>query len=238
MEAHEAQVSANEKLTQYAATVEQLTVSQERNRLARELHDTLAHSLSAIAVQLQAVSSLWEVDKKKAQDILAKAEKLADDGLVEARRALQDLRATPLEKFGLSMALREMAESAAERADLTATIDIPNTTIPLPKHIDQSVYRILQEALENVVRHARARHLTVQMIQTSKQLTCLVADDGRGFEVESVNHSERQMGLRGMIERSELIGGTLTIESQPRDGTRILFALELTNATNSRFTLR
>ncbi|MBV7335002.1 sensor histidine kinase [Chloroflexi bacterium TSY] len=238
MEAHEAQVAANEKLTQYAAAVEQLTVSQERNRLARELHDTLAHSLSAIAVQLQAVSSLWDADKAKAQAILAKAEKLADDGLVEARRALQDLRATPLEDFGLLIALRELAESAAERADLTATIDIPSSAIPLPNHIEQSVYRILQEALENVVRHARARHLTVQMMQTSDRFACLVADDGRGFEIGSVNHSERHMGLRGMNERAELIGAKLTVESQPQQGTCISLVLELPHETNSRSTLR
>ncbi len=234
VESHTAQVAANEKMARYAAAVEQLTVSRERNRLARELHDTLAHSLSAIAVQLQAITSLWEADPQKAQTILARAEKSADDGLVEARRALQALRAAPLEEFGLTIALRELAKSAAERADLEVEIGIPDLIVPLPSHIEQNIYRILQEALENVVRHARACHLTVQMEQTAEQLRFLVADDGHGFEP---SRRARRMGLRGMYERAELIGGALDVDSRPQHGTRISFALELTYAANSRSTL-
>ena len=223
--ANEAQVAANEKLTQYAATVEQLTVSRERNRMARELHDILAHSLSAIAVQLQAVGSLWEVNPQKAQEILVQAEKLADDGLIEARRALQALRAAPLEEFGLTIALRELAESAAERADLTYDIDIPELASPLPEHVEHSVYRILQESLENVVRHARARHLTVQMTQTTKELSFLVGDDGQGFTPSVSNGYRSRMGLRGMRERAELVAGNLEINSQPQQGTQVKLVL-------------
>ncbi|MEM7130553.1 MAG: sensor histidine kinase [Chloroflexota bacterium] len=227
MEAHEEQVAANQKLTQHAATVEQLTVSQERNRLARELHDTLAHSLSAIAVQLQAIGSLWDVNPQRAQTILVQAEKSADDGLIEARRALQALRAAPLEEFGLTISLRELAESAAERADLAVEIELPDLTVPLADHVEQNVYRVLQEALENVVRHARARHLTVQMKQHAYHLTFLVADDGLGFDPAESNAQMRQMGLRGMRERAELIGSRLTIESQLQRGTQIRLTVML-----------
>lgn len=227
MEAHEEQVAANQKLTQYAATVEQLTVSQERNRLARELHDTLAHSLSAIAVQLQAIGSLWDVNPQRAQTILAQAEKSADDGLIEARRALQALRAAPLEEYGLTIALRELAESAAERADLAIEIELPDLAIPLPDHVEQNVYRILQEALENVVRHARARHLTVQMQQHADHLAFFVADDGLGFDPAESNVQKRTMGLRGMRERSELMESRLAIESEPEQGTQIRLTVML-----------
>ena len=81
----------------------------------------------------------------------------------------------------LTIALRELAESAAERADLAVEIELPDLAIPLADHMEQNVYRILQEALENVVRHARARHLTVQMKEHADHLTFLVADDGLGF---------------------------------------------------------
>ncbi|MEM7538520.1 MAG: sensor histidine kinase, partial [Chloroflexota bacterium] len=200
-------------------------------RLARELHDTLAHSLSAIAVQLQAIGSLWDVNPQRAQTILAQAEKSADDGLIEARRALQALRAAPLEEFGLTMALRELVESAAERADLAVEIELPDLATPLPNHVEQNVYRILQEALENVVRHARARHLTVQMKQHADHLAFLVVDDGMGFDPAESNAQKRAMGLRGMRERADLMGSRLAIESQPQRGTQIRLIVMLDSRT-------
>lgn len=109
---------ANTELAHYAATLEQLTISQERNRMARELHDTLAHTLSGMAVQLEAVQSLWDSSPEEARTMLGKSLAATRSGLTETRRALQALRASPLDDLGLALALRNLAESAATRAGL------------------------------------------------------------------------------------------------------------------------
>lgn len=227
VEANRQQMEANTKLARYAATVEQLSTSRERNRLARELHDTLAHSLSALSVQLEAVSSLWNVDTQAARQMLARADETTRTGLTEARRSLQALRAAPLEEFGLALALRELAESAAQRADLALDLDVPELAVNLPPHIEQSVYRIAQEALENVVRHARARHVTVKLLYTGDKIELIVADDGIGFAVDRLNGSLHQFGIRGMRERAVMLASDLHIASELQKGTHICLTLKL-----------
>jgi signal transduction histidine kinase len=227
VEANQQQIEANTKLARYAATVEQLSVSRERNRLARELHDTLAHSLSALSVQLEAVSSLWHVDAQAARQMLARADETTRTGLTEARRSLQALRAAPLEEFGLALALREMAESAAQRADLKLELDVPELAVNLPAHVEQGAYRIAQEALENVVRHARATHVTVKLLDTSHEIKLIVADNGIGFAVDRLNGSLNQFGIRGMRERAMMLESELQITSELQQGTHVCLTVRL-----------
>ena len=154
------------QLRQYADTVEELTISRERNRMARELHDTLAHSLSAVTVQLEAIRTLWAVDPEAARNMLDSADEAARLGLKEARRALQDLRASPLQDLGLPLALQELAETAARRSGAVLALDVPRQLDgSLSPAVEQGVYRIAQEALENVVRHAQASAITVSLAQ-------------------------------------------------------------------------
>jgi signal transduction histidine kinase len=225
-EAFEQQTAANVQLRQYADTVEELTISRERNRLARELHDTLAHSLSALAVQLEAVRTLWERDPTAARAMLDSADEAARLGLQEARRALQDLRASPLQDLGLPLALRELAESASRRSGAALTVSVPRQLDgSLPPEVEQGVYRIAQEALENVVRHAQASKIAVSLGQKDGTLRLDIEDDGLGLA--SVNGQawdpERpdQMGIRGMDERAGLIGAKLEIGDRPGTGTRV-----------------
>ena len=152
---------ANVQLARYATTLEQLAVSRERNRLARELHDTLAHTLSAVAVQLEATRSLWDSDPASARDMLERSLAATREGLTEARRAIHALRAAPLEDLGLALAIRNLAESVAARADLSLDLQAPDQIGSLAPAVEQAVYRIAGEALTNVAQHADARHLTV-----------------------------------------------------------------------------
>ena len=225
--ANRQQAESNATLARYAATIEQLSISRERNRLARELHDTLAHSLSALSVQLEAVTALWQVDPPAAHKMLAQANETTRTGLTEARRALQALRAAPLEEFGLALALRDAAESTVKRADLILDLEVPELAINLPATVEQGVYRIAQEALENVVRHARASRLSVTLVCTTTVLELSIIDDGLGFSPDTLNGSPDRFGLRGMQERAAMLNGTLQIISRPRQGTRICLRLEL-----------
>ncbi|HSJ56311.1 MAG TPA: histidine kinase, partial [Anaerolineae bacterium] len=147
---------ANRRLVDYALTVEQLSISRERNRLARELHDTLAHTLSGLTVQLDALASLWQPEPPRARQILDHALSTAREGLDETRRVLQDLRAAPLHDLGLALAIRHLAESAAARGSLALELDVAPHLNGVSPEDEQGFYRVAQEALANVVKHAGA----------------------------------------------------------------------------------
>jgi signal transduction histidine kinase len=212
--------AANQKLTKYAATTEHLAISRERNRLARELHDTLAHSLAAVTVQLEAVQALWEVNAQSARTMLESALHQARSGLTEARRALKALRASPLEDEGLAAALGDLARSAAASANLRLDMDTLSSELELPTGQEQFLYRVAQEAMSNVVRHAHATELRVKVEQVDGHLTLTVADDGRGFDRAAVDTSAH-FGLRGMQERADLAGAQLLVESRRGAGTTV-----------------
>ena len=219
--AAEEQARTNEQLVHYAASLEELTISRERNRLARELHDTLAHSLSAVTVQLGAVETLWENDPDKAKALLAQADGSARDGLDEARRALQALRASPLEDLGLVLALETLAKEATARTGATLHLELPEMSLTfLEPHIEQSIYRVAQEALENCVRHASSKNLWVSLIDSAEQLKLQIKDDGQGFD-QTAPTSSGHYGVAGMKERASVIGGTLQVESSSGVGTTV-----------------
>lgn len=219
---------ANAQLAQHAATLEQLTTSRERNRLARELHDTLAHSLSAVTVQLEAVDSAWEANPAKARELLHKAQAQTRSGLTETRRALQSLRATPLDDLGLALAVRTLAESTAKRGGLALQMSIDGEPGNLTSDQEQQLYRITQEALANVLRHANAKTLHVDLKSAEGRTSITVADDGDGFDATGTQDKTKRgdyYGLRGMAERAETIGARLSIVSTPGQGTTVILAV-------------
>ncbi len=225
-EAYRQQAEANEQLQQYATTLEELSISRERNRLARELHDTLAHSLSALTVQLEAVSALWSTRPDRARHLLDQASETARTGLAEARRALQALRASPLQDLGLILAVRELAEAAAKRSGAELELSLPDRLDRCPsQNVEQGVYRIAQETLENVIRHAGARTIRVRLEQTGAEMMLIVDDDGQGVDLEALEapgaDADDRFGIRGMKERAALIGGQLEISSRAGQGTSV-----------------
>ena len=212
--------TANIHLTHYASTLEHLATSRERNRLARELHDTLAHTLSGLSVQLETVKAYWDVDQQTARSILDKSLAAAHSGLEETRRALEALRASPLDDLGLALATRNMVEGAAARANLTLDLSIMDKLPALSPDVEQCIYRVAQEAVTNVVNHANAKNLTVKLEFIEEKMSLIVRDDGIGFGIEK-NSKTSHFGLTGMRERAQLIGGDLTIISKPGYGTTI-----------------
>ena len=216
---------ANRKLALYAATTEQLAVSQERNRMARELHDTLAHSLSGVIVQLEAIEALWDVNAAGARKIVSQVHQSARSGLTEVRRALYSLRASPLEDLGLGLAISDLAQSVAVRADLKLHLDLSDHIENIPPDVEQCVYRVAQEALANVARHAKAKSLQVSLARPNGHLILNIQDDGQGFD--SIHVDETRYGLKGLRERAEMIGGTLHIETKLHHGTSVQLSVPL-----------
>jgi signal transduction histidine kinase len=211
---------ANSKLTNYAQTLEDLAVSKERNRIAQELHDTLSHTLSGLSVQLETMKAYWEVDPITARKRLDKSLAAARSGLEETRRILMALRARPLEDLGLAPAIRQLAEEAASRAGLSLDLELADNLSALSPDLEQCLYRVAQEAITNVLKHARARVLTVRLEIKENKVTLTVRDNGVGFNLQNGN-GIKHFGLLGMKERAAFVKGDLTITSQPGNGTSI-----------------
>ena len=211
---------ANTRLTHHASTLEHLATSRERNRVARELHDTLAHTLSGLSVELEAVKAYWDIDPQKARSTLEESLNEAHSGLGETRRALQALRASPLDDLGLSLAVRTMVEDAAARTNLALNLSVADKLPSLSPDVEQCIYRVAQEAVINVAKHAKARTLTVNLEPTEGRVTLTVHDDGVGFDVDKKDKAN-DYGLEGMQERAQLVGGELTVTSKPGEGTTV-----------------
>ena len=222
----EALEDANRELLELASTVEELATSRERVRVARDLHDTLAHSLSGLIVQLETVEGYWDVDGHLAREHLGQAQQTARYGLRETRRALKALRASPLEDVGLILALRELAESAAEKTGAELSVALPAHLPHLPTGSEQCIYRVAQEAVNNVVHHAGGQRLQMQLAVSSRRIKLSVCDDGAGFVLEDAR-APGHYGLAGMQERAVLAGGTLEIETMTGEGTTIRLAMPL-----------
>lgn len=219
---------ANIRLGQYASTLDQLATSRERNRLASELHDTLAHTLSGLAVNLEAVDTILNPAETEAHTMLNHALRATRVGLDETRRALKALRARPIEDLGLRLALSNMTQAASDRAGIPITFTCPEVLPALPNDVEQCLYRITQEGLENIVRHANASQAGVTLGVDENKLSLALRDDGIGFDA-SLKLDEDRFGLRGLRERAAASGGQLEIHSQPGQGTRIQFVWEQLN---------
>lgn len=212
---------ANDRLAQYAATLEQLTTSRERNRMARELHDVMAHTMSGVAVELEGVRAVLRVDSDQAEALLGQSLQAVREGLSETRRALQALRAAPLEDLGLGLAVRSLAESITSRAGLQVDLQIDNEVRDYPAEVQHCFYRVAQEALSNAASHAQAGCIQVILMREGPLLKLSINDDGSGFDKNTIDLTQKY-GLLGMRERVEMINGTLTINSQTGVGTQVL----------------
>lgn len=203
----------------------QLGAAEERNRLAREIHDTLAQGMTAVALQLETVDALLEAgaDPALARDALARAMTLNRANLEEARRSVLDLRAALLEGRSLPQALRALARSWQAPPRLTVAVTGANQ--PLPQRIEVGLYRIVQEALTNTLRHAQATRVSLRLSIAPRLVRCAISDDGVGFDHTRL--PEGHFGLIGLNERARLLGGTLRIASSPRTGTCLTVVLPL-----------
>lgn len=211
---------ANQQLVHYASTLETLTISRERNRMSRELHDTVVHTLSGLTVQLETTKAYVDVNSETVKQLLTQSLAATRSGLQETRRALKELRASPLEDLGFAMAVQDLLNKAVERGKFILNLSLPTPTVYIAPEVEQGIYRIIQEATENVVQHAQAQHLDVRLTATITALELLIQDDGIGFDLQAP-HRQGHFGLHGMKERAELIGGSLTMTSIPNVGTTI-----------------
>lgn len=198
----------------------QLGAVEERNRLAREIHDTLAQGLTAVALQLESADALLESgETERVQRAVQQALQLTRANLDEARRSVLDLRAAPLEGRNLPDALAALAANTNDEFGLPVSLRVTGGSRPLPVQVEAGLYRLAQEALQNVVQHAGASRASIELVVTPDGLELSVADDGRGFDPATA--PRHRYGLVGMNERARLLGGQMHLETAPGGGTRV-----------------
>ena len=198
----------------------ELSIVEERNRLARELHDSVIQQLFGVSLAVESAGTLLERDPAAAVGELDRVRDLARGAMDELRSVVFELRPASLEAEGLASVLRKhvdvLRRTSARAIELTLG-DPPR----LAGDASAQVFRIAQEALQNALRHADAEHIEVRLEDGGGALVLSVADDGRGFDVTDVAVRGRRLGLTSMEERAAELGGTLAIESSAGNGTRV-----------------
>ncbi|HVJ06763.1 MAG TPA: two-component regulator propeller domain-containing protein [Acidisarcina sp.] len=195
-------------------------VLQERGRIAREIHDTLAQDLVGVSVQLELVSRLMTSSAEAARNQLNAARTLVRKGIEDARTSIWDLRSQSSED--LPARLTKAVTSVASHSSAKVYVQVKGTYRPLEKNVEAELLRIGQEAVTNATRHAQATRIDVELVYDASHLRMSVIDDGRGFlSATSLNGLEGHFGIRGMRERAASIQANLKLESQPGTGTKV-----------------
>jgi NarL family two-component system sensor histidine kinase LiaS len=196
---------------------QELSIVEERNRLARDLHDSAKQQAFAASAQLGAARALWNQEPAAAEAHLREAELLVDQVRQELTHLIQELRPPAFRGAGLPTALRDYALEWGDQNKIRVSTQI-RCDRELAVDSEQTLFRIAQEALANVARHSQARHVELLLEYSASSVTLVISDDGRGFDPQ--NHAAG-LGLRSMAERAEMLAGQLTVSSRPGHGTRI-----------------
>ena len=206
----------------------QLGAAEERNRIARDIHDTLAQGMVATSLQLETADALLEAGADPAQirHIIQRALDMTRSNIEEARRSMLDLRAAPLENRTLTEAIHDLVQTAITGKSLRVEVDIDRELRPMPQRVEIGLFRIAQEALTNIIRHAKATEVDLHLHSAPTQVELGIRDNGRGFDPAAV--PKGRFGLIGISERARLLGGTVEICSTRGEGTWLKVVIPLT----------
>ena len=231
---------AQHRLAETAAQEQELAVLRERTRLAREMHDTVGHALVLISIKLEAAQRLRERDPERCERELEATKEIARDTMNELRASIANLRSPALDHEPASRALSRYAQDMAQRAGIQLSCDVDADVDALPERVEETLWRVGQEALANIEKHARARHVQLSICRHDGSILMTISDDGVGLPAELIRQSENgkeicaspsgHFGLSGMIERVESIHGHISIRPGQERGMTIEVELPLVEA--------
>lgn len=214
---------ANQRLREYATQIEDLATMEERNRLAREIHDSLGHYLTVVNVQIEAARAVLKSDHAQALNALEKAQSLTKEGLSEVRRSVAALRASPIEGKSLPDLIESLIEEC-RAAGMIAEFTLSGEHRTLSVAQKQTLFRAVQEGLTNVRRHAKASRVDVLLdYEEEKRVRLHIEDNGVGLDPDQL---ESGFGLLGIQERVQLLGGKVRVEGMPNQGFILEVELE------------
>lgn len=195
---------------------------EERKRIARTLHDDTSQSLSTLIIQLERLETNALLVTPQMADQLANTRQLAIDILEDLRKNIWNLRPSLLDDLGLCPAIRWLANLGLGAAAIRVDFDFPSENVRLLPHLETMLFRVTQEALNNVIHHSHANQVTIRLILDDASIRLEIEDDGRGFDPATAAEeaiSRKRLGLLGIQERISLVHGTLRIDSEPGEGT-------------------
>ena len=194
---------------------------EERQRVARELHDEAGQALTQIMMNLARTRDALPGDATEVRDRLSQSRSLAEQALAEIRRLIYELRPEVLDQLGLVPALRSYVKSRLEAASMSVRLRFRGLDDQLSPQVEITLFRVIQEAITNILRHSGASTVNIEMAGEKSEIIVTIEDDGRGFDVEAVFEDSESWGLRGMRERVASLGGELSIQSEVGHGTRL-----------------
>jgi signal transduction histidine kinase len=201
-----------------------LLEQQLRQQLARELHDGPVQTLSNVTMQLMVMQKQITADPRAAQQELSAVVASMQRAVQEMRSVMFELRPLSLEREGLVSALRDFVNHLRERHTIEINLDVPSSNLPLAPVIQTNIFYIIQEAVQNAIKHARANHLRIALNRMGDELQVFVSDDGQGFDLSQVQDgysSRKSLGLMNLSERAQMIQGQLTLYSNLGQGTTV-----------------
>ncbi len=222
-ESREKLAIANTQLRNYALRIETLAASQERNRIARDIHDSLGHSLTALNIQLETAVKLAQSDPPRSQRFLQEAKRLGSTALQDVRQSVAAMRSDPWQQRSLEEAIAALVHTVQRTTEIQPTVHI-NLATPLSPEINTSLYRIVQEALTNICKHAQATQIEIHLRSTLTDLRLSIQDNGNGFDV---TQNQTGFGLQSMRDRTLALGGTFEVASAPTQGCWITVRIPL-----------
>lgn len=233
---HSMVVSLEMRTLQLRALSERIINAQEeeRNRIARNLHDDTAQAISAIIIQLEQLESMVPPGEEVLANRLAAARRLASNTLEDIRKIIWDLRPTILDDLGLVPAIRWYTRFALEQYGISIEFDLAET-VRLDSHLETLLFRVTQEAVSNILRHANAKQVTIRLYQENERMCLEIEDDGQGFDVGLVVGDavyRKKVGLLGIQERVSLVSGEVNIESKPGKGTHLHICVPIFNCNS------
>jgi two-component system sensor histidine kinase DegS len=200
---------------------------EERRRVARDIHDGPAQAIANIVFRAEVCERLIDTDAARAKAELKALREHIRNTLTEIRKIIFDLRPMALDDLGLAPTIRGVLDIFREQYGLVTEIAVTGKERRLEPHIEIGIFRVVQEALNNIVKHAQATSIRVRLEFAAAGVTVLVEDDGKGFEMTEEELPSGHYGIMGMRERMQLLNGKLTIKSAPRRGTRVTVSVPL-----------
>jgi len=223
--------AANEKLRQYALRIENQATLEERNRIAREIHDSLGHSLTALNLQLETGTKLLNSNPEKAKDFLIRAKGLGSQALKDVRESVSTMRSNPLQEKSFETSIHVLVQNFRHSTNIELNYQI-NLFYSIPRDVSTAIYRIIQESLTNISKYAEATEVKLEINTVATNLCLIIEDNGKGF---NLTQNTTGFGLQSMRDRTLALNGDFNIESVPGKGTKIKIDIPLSKFSSNNW---